>query len=197
MMLALLLALASGPPAQLERLAAALNAAPAWQAEFVQSYRSVGFAAATMDRGTVIVAPPARLRFEYSSGNHRVFAVDAIVARLVDYTGSTCDAVRLDEGAWARLPLAAILDASAAGRAFAVAAAGRTLTLLPRQPTADLSELVVTVDEKDLPATVTVIDASGNRNEFALSRWRAVPTPPEAAFRPALPGEAPCAPEEP
>jgi outer membrane lipoprotein-sorting protein len=197
MALALLLALSSQAPAQLERLAAALRGAAAWQADFVQSYTPAGFAAATVDRGTVIVAAPARLRFDYSTGSRRAFAVDAVVARLVDFTGGTCDAVRLDEGAWARLPLAAILDPSSAERAFAVAAVGRTLTLTPRQPTADLSELAVTVDDKDMPVLVAVTDASGNRNEFALSHWRAAAALPDAAFRPGLPGEAPCAPEEP
>jgi len=193
--LVLALALAAAPPDGLERLAAALRAGRAWQADFVQLYTPEGFEDGTTDRGTLTVAPPASLRFDYTSGSPRTFAADDGIGRLVDQAAGTCDAVRLDAGTWGRLPLAAVLDPAVARRAFVVEGSGADLRLVPREPTAELSEVTLTLDKGNLPRTVTVRDASGNRNRFAFSGWRPVPLPSPAFFQPGLPGSRPCLPD--
>jgi len=192
--LVLALALAGSPPDGLDRLAAALRAARAWQADFVQLYTPEGFEDGTTDRGTLTIAPPASLRFDYTSGSPRTFAADGGVGRLVDPAAGTCDAVLLDAGTWGRLPLAAVLDPAATRRAFVVESAGPDLRLVPREPTRELAEVALTLDQGNLPRTVTVRDAGGNRNQFTLTGWRAVPPPPPAFFQPALPGSRPCLP---
>lgn len=193
----LLLVLAANPaPDALDRLAGALRASRGWRAAFVQEYIPEGFDTGTTDRGTLTLAPPARLRFDYASGAPRIFATDGSVGRLVDPGAGTCDAVRLDAGVWARLPLSAVLDPGAARRAFVVEASGAAIRLVPREPTPDLARVEVTVGSDDLPHDVTVWDASGNRNRFAFSGWRPEREPPAAFFQPSLPGSGPCAPEE-
>lgn len=195
--LLLAIALAAGPEHDgLDRLAAALRTAKAWEAEFVQLYTPEGFAEGTSDTGTLTVAPPARLRFDYTSGSPRVFATDGRVGRLVDPVAGSCDALRLDVGAWGRLPLAAVLDPPAARRAFTVEQAGRTLRLIPREPSPELTEISVTLDAKDMPQKVTVRDASGSTNQFSFSRWRAAGEPQAVFFQPSLPGSLPCPPGE-
>jgi outer membrane lipoprotein-sorting protein len=195
--LALALALAAAAPQDdLDRLAAALRAAPAWGASFVQTYTPEGFTEGTTDKGTVTLVPPASLRFDYTTGTPRVFAADGHVGRLVDPAAGSCDAVRLDEGAWGRVPLAAVLDPRATRQAFTVESQGGTLRLLPRQASPDVAEIVVVLDADGRPSTVTVVDGSGTRNTFTFSGWHAVAEPPARFFEPSLPGHAPCAPDE-
>ena len=195
--LLLLLALAALPGQDnLDRLAEVLRSARAWSADFTQVYLPEGFAQGTTERGTLTLAAPALLRFDYTTGSPRVFATDGRVGRLVDPAAGSCDAVRLDAGTWGRLPLAAVLDPPAARKAFAVESEDRSLRLVPREPTPDLAEITLRLDASGHPETVTVLDGSGTRNTFAFSRWRAVAEPPRSFFQPALPGKEPCSPEE-
>lgn len=194
--LLLIVALTAAEPDGLDRLAAALRSARAWQAEYVQLYTPEGFTEGTSDRGRLTLAPPARLRFDYTSGSPRVFATDGSVGRLVDPVAGSCDAMRLDSGAWGRLPLAAVLDPPAARRAFSVEQRGQALRFTPREPSPDLAEITVTLDGKGMPESVTVRDAGGNRNRFDFSRWKPAADPPAAFFQPALPGSPPCVPDQ-
>jgi len=192
---AILVALALAAPSgqdNLDRLAAALRSAHAWRAAFTQVYTPEGFTEGTSERGTLTLAPPARLRFDYASGSPRAFAVDGRTARLVDPAAGSCDAVRLDAGTWGRLPLAAVLDPQAARRAFAVESLGPVLRLVPHEPTPDLAEIAVDLDAGGFPSRVIVLDGSGTRNTFTFTGWRAVAEPPPSLFQPALPGQTPC-----
>jgi outer membrane lipoprotein-sorting protein len=186
---------ASGAPS-LASLAAAINAAPAWRASFVQRYVPAGFTEGTTDQGVVTIAPPVRLRFEYRGESEQVFAVDGAVVRMVDPGAGTCDALHLDSATWGRLPLAALLDPAAAGRVFTSSARGVTLVLVPHEPMPELAELEVTVGRDGLPATVVVLDGAGNRNEFSFQDWRRQRDPGVEPFRPTLPGQPPCVPDQ-
>ena len=195
--LLLLLALAPAPgPDALDRLAAALAASKGWSAQFVQTYTPEGFDSGTTEAGSLTLASPAQLRFDYTSGSPRVFASDGSVGRLVDQGAGSCEAVRLDAGAWGRLPLAAALDPAASRRAFVVESSGQTLRLVPGNPTPELAEITITVRPDGLPGSVIVRDASGDRNEFTFNGWKAMAAPPSSLFRPSLPGSPPCSPEE-
>ncbi len=191
-----LLAAAPGGDATLERVAAALRRSPCWRVEFTQRYLPAGFESGASERGRLTVAFPARLRFDYAGPAARVFATDGAIARHVDPLAASCTAVRLDAGAWGRLPLAALLDPGAARATFAIAAAGRTLTLTARDPTPELATVEIVVAGDGLPARVTVVDGSGNRNEFSFVSWTPASEPAIELFRPALPGLAPCPPDE-
>ncbi len=196
-MLALLLAFAAAPPPlDLASLAAALEASPAWRVEFVQHYLPAGFASGTREGGTLLLVPPARLRFDYRGATPRVFAVDGSVARLVDEHAGTCDAVAIDRGAWERLPLAALLDPAAARQAFLVEERPGELRLVPRHATQDVAEILVTGTPGLPPTRLVIVDPAGNRNEFVFSHWTRTRTPQDDAFRPHLPGAPPCQPVE-
>ena len=180
----------------LERLSTALLSAPAWEARFSQTYVPAGLETGSTDSGTLTIAPPLRLLFEYTGEASRVFAVDGTTARLVDRGAATCDAVALDRGAWARLPLATLFDPAATRATFVVSSVDGALRLVPREPTPDLAEVVITPSANDLPERVVVTDRAGNRNEFRLTQWRRIGDPGEGMFRPHLPGAAPCLPDE-
>ncbi len=197
--LLLFAALSSGPSgragdASLAEVAAALKSAGGWRAGFSQRYLPEGFEHGSTDEGTVVVAPPLRLRFDYRGEDPRIFAVDGAVARLVDQRAATCDAVRLDRSTWGRLPLAALLDPAEAERAFVIESHGRTLRFTPRAPLPEVAELLVTVGADGLPSSIVVTDADGNRNEFAFTGWRRADEPSSVFFEPSLPGARPCAP---
>ncbi len=186
----------ASPPADLETLHRALTGAAAWRVEFVQSYIPAGLDAGTQESGTMLLAPPARLRFDYRGASPRVFAVDGAVARLVEPAAGSCDAVALDRGSWGRLPLTALLDPQAARHAFQVEAGPGQLRLVPADAALGLAEIVVVVGPQSLPVAVRISDSLGNRNEFRLSGWTAVADPGMAPFQPHLPDSPPCPPGE-
>lgn len=177
-------------------LAATLASSPAWQARFEQRFTPAGFTTPTVEAGRLALVPPDGLRFDYRTGGGRVFAVDGGVARMVDRDAGSCEAFRLDPVAWGRLPLTALLDPAAAQASFAVTLQGSTVRLVPREPMPEVAEILLIPGADGLPASILVTDASGNRNEFAFSSWRRTAVPGEEFFRPSLPGQPPCNPEE-
>jgi outer membrane lipoprotein carrier protein len=184
----------AGQPS-LPALAARLEAAPAWHADFEQDYVPAGFEQGTVDRGRVVLAPPVRLRFDYAAPGARVFAVDGSTARMVDTQADTCDAVALDRETVAGLPLAVLLDPVQAREAFVATATDDVLVLVPRHTSPDVAEIRIAVGADDLPRTFTVIDEVGNRNEFSFTSWKPAATrPPAAFFQPSLPHRPPCSP---
>jgi len=197
MLIALLLALAtSQPTGLLDRVAAELRSAPCWRADFEQRYVPAGFDTGATDRGHLTLVHPGSLRFDYEGEQGRLFATDGSVARYLDLGAVTCTAVRIDATTWGKLPLAAVLDPGAARAAFAIEGEGRRLTLTPHQTTPELARVEVEIGPDGLPASVTIVDGSGNHNGFALSRWERVDLPDASFFRPALPGAAACEPVE-
>ena len=189
--------LASGAPAaSLEQVAAALAASPSWQVAFSQRYVPAGFETGATEAGALTLLLPSSLRFDYAGEQPRVFATDGAVARWVDPGAAMCTAVRIDAATWGRLPLTAFLDPGAASAAFIVTAAGGTLTLTAREPAPELAAVIVETGADELPARVTVVDGSGNRNEFAFSGWSARARPEPGFFRPGLSGAAACDPDE-
>lgn len=188
-----MLALASAP---LERLAATLQEAPAWKAEFSQVFLPAGLSRGSEEHGVVTFAHPSRLRFDYTTEPPRVFAVDGSLARMVDPEAGTCHAVTLSEGAWASLPLAALSDPGSLRAHFQVEEASGRIVLIPRNLSPELARVEVSLGEDGLPQLVVIEDGSGNRNQFRFSRWKRVKKVETGLFAPNLPGQPPCLPRD-
>ncbi|MFN3413816.1 MAG: LolA family protein [Thermoanaerobaculum sp.] len=189
--LLLLLTLLSSP---LEQLASTLKAVPAWQAEFSQSFVPAGLSRGSQEHGVFTFAHPSRVRFDYQSDPKRTFAVDGSLARMVDAEAGTCQAVELNEGSWASLPLVALTDPGALRAFFVVQEQKDTITLVPRQKSPELTRVVVHLGANGLPQDVWVEDGSGNQNRFRFSRWKAQKAVARELFSPSLPGQSPCFP---
>lgn len=187
----LFLTLASSP---LEQLATKLQAAPAWQASFSQVFLPAGLTRGSEEHGVFTFAHPSRVRFDYHTEPRRVFAVDGVLARMVDSEAGTCQAVELNEGSWASLPLVALTDPGALRALFAIAEQGNSITLVPRQPSPQLARVVVHLGSDGLPREVLVEDGSGNQNRFRFSRWQVQKSVAKGFFSPSLPGQPPCSP---
>lgn len=179
----------------LQALAAALQNTPAWQARFTQDFAPAGFSASTEEKGVVTFSHPSRVRFDYTSAPHRVFAMDGSQARMLDEGTGSCQAWSLGEGAWAALPLAALTDPGALKQLFTVRQQGRRLVLQPHKPMIEVAMLEVTVGSSGLPEEVVVEDAQGNRNRFRFAGWRELETVPSGFFSPAPSGGRACASE--
>lgn len=188
-----LLALLSGP---LEQLAQTLQKAPGWQAEFSQVFVPAGLTQGAEERGLVTFVYPSRLRFDYRTGPQRVFAVDGLLARMVDAEAGTCRAVILSQGAWASLPLAALTDPGSLRAQFQVEERERTVVLLPRHPSPELARVDVLLGKDGLPQVVVVQDTGGNRNQFHFFRWKKLRNLEKGFFSPSLPGQPPCLPDD-
>ncbi|MCX7896078.1 MAG: outer membrane lipoprotein carrier protein LolA [Thermoanaerobaculum sp.] len=194
-MLSVLVLLASVDPA-LDRVAAQLQQSKAWQAEFVQVFLPAGFAKGEEQRGILTFAHPARVRFEYTSKPRRVFATDGVLARMVDLEAGTCQAVKVDSQTWSSIPLASLSDPGALRQAFQVEERTPVITLIPRQASASITKVTVTVDAAYLPQELLVEDPSGNTNRFAFRRWRPLSQADPKLFSPAPPGQEPCRPRD-
>ena len=192
--LLLLLAVRSTASTDLEALSRTLQGAPAWTATFEQRYVPSGFDDGTTDSGSLVLASPSRLRFDYDGEPSRVFAFDGSVARMVDLGAATCDAVRLDADSRGSLPLAVLADPRRQVEVFDEAYEGSTLVLIPRKANIDVAEIRVEIGSDGLPVRFTVVDGAGNRNEFTFSGWRRSAAPTEGSFAPSLPGQLPCEP---
>ena len=168
---------------------------PAWQADFVQEFVPSGFSEGTKDAGTLVLAPPSRLRFDYGASG-RIFAVSGNVARHVDLPAGACDAVLLSASTWSRLPLASILDPAAAVAAFAIAEV--TGSHPSRAAGADLRARPASRSRSTRQATWRR-SWSSTRPETATrspsARGGASRAQPVSRFEPALAGHAPCRPE--
>jgi outer membrane lipoprotein-sorting protein len=187
----LAVALAASP---LEQLAQLLQQAPAWQAEFTQTFAPAGFSTTSEEKGIVTFAHPSRLRFEYTSSPKRIFAVDGTVARMVDTQTGSCQAWSLSEGSWAALPLAALSDPGKLWELFQLRQEGEKLLLFPRKPFPELEHLELVLNGQGLPAELIVEDNQANRNRFRFSRWRPLPTIAGNLFTPKAPSGQPCVP---
>lgn len=190
----LLVALAAEVPL-LQALATALQKAPAWQATFTQAFSPAGFSASTEEKGVVTFSHPSRVRFDYTSAPHRVFALDGSQARMLDEATGSCQAWSLGEGAWAALPLAALTDPGALRQLFSLQQRQSRLVLQPHKPMIEVARLEVAVGSNGLPEEVVVEDAQGNRNRFRFTGWRQLETLPSGFFAPAPPGGQTCASE--
>lgn len=194
LLLAIALAATPTPPPGLIELASRLAASPAWQADFVQEFVPAGFDTGSQDSGTMLLAPPSRLRFDYGSSG-RIFAVSGLIARHVDAPAGVCDAVALSTSVWSRLPLATLLDPGATMQVFAVEQTPSGLHLVPREPMPEIEKIDITLGADGHVTRIETIDETGNRSIFRFSGWKAVPAPAPSRFLPSLPGQEPCHPE--
>lgn len=179
----------------LQALVAALQKAPAWQAAFTQAFAPAGFSTSTEEKGVVTFSHPSRVRFDYTSAPHRIFAVDGSEARMLDGATGSCQAWSLGEGAWAALPLAALTDPGALRQLYSVRQQQRRLVLQPHKPMIEVARLEVAVGSNGLPEEVVVEDAQGNRNRFRFTGWRQLETVPSGFFAPSPSGGQACASE--
>ncbi|MCU0233713.1 MAG: hypothetical protein MUE90_06755 [Thermoanaerobaculales bacterium] len=176
----------------LEALGAALRGAAAWQADYTQEYVAAGMTAGEEVAGVVTVAWPDRALFAGGVPPSQLMGLEGRVVRLLDLEVPSCDEHVLGDDEWARVPLAAVLDPRGAVERFTVLDHGeRGFALVPREP-GGVARVEVSLDGRDLPAEVVVVDPQGAVNRLRFGGWRAAAGPPDGRWLPEPPRGLDC-----
>lgn len=177
---------------QLETLGRSLKSKPGWTADYHQEYLPVGLTIPEETEGAVWVAWPDRAHFRFGRPEIRRLGLDGRTVRLVDVDPPSCDDHLLTDDEWARIPLAPVLDPSAALDRFTVIdLSGEGFALVPREP-GGVARLEVVLDPDGLPARVTVLDPQGAVNTLEFSGWRPAPDEPDGGWLPPPPEGVVC-----
>jgi hypothetical protein len=140
----------------------------------------------------VWVAWPDRAQFRAGRPEVRRLGLEGRVVRLVDYEVASCDDHTLTEDEWARIPLAPILDPSAALDRFTVIdTEGPGFALVPRDP-GGVARLEVELGPDRLPARVVILDPQGAANRLDFRDWRPAAEPPDGGWLPEPPDGVEC-----
>ncbi len=177
---------------QLEMLGRSLRSQPGWTAEYHQEYLSVGLTIPEVTEGMVWVAWPDQAHFRFGQPEVRRLGLDGRMVRLVDFDLPSCDDHVLSDDEWARIPLAPVLDPSAALDRFTVIdLSGTGFVLVPREP-GGVARLEVELGSDGLPARVTIVDPQGAVNRLDFRDWRPALDSPEGGWLPPPPDGVEC-----
>ena len=186
---------AQAPPEPAESLARAVQQRYAtvrdFSADFVHSYRGGVLRTEAVERGTVIVKKPGRMRWEYTSPERKLFVSDG--SRLYAYVPedrqvTVSNMPDEDHASTAILFLAGRGDLT---RDFipSIEAAMDTprgtvaLKLTPRQPEIEYEWLVLVVDRASLQTRQLITaDAQGGRSTFVFTNLRENIDPADRTF---------------
>lgn len=140
-------------------------------ARFTQTYRSLLLGREVVERGTVRLKPPGRMRWEYKDPEKKTFVSDGsrvyfhvpadgqVIVR--DNAGERGVAVNLLSG---RSEILADFDVS-------LEEDGR-LRLVPRKPDPDVEQAVIRADPSGRIQEIEIYDAQGNRSRFSFDGVR-------------------------
>lgn len=172
---------------------AALNGTTGFIASFTQTLESAALPRPQVERGTLFMLRPGRMRWEYDEPRGKIAIADGrrtilylpedrqvIVAPLASRQGEAA-------GSGVGLLLEPRVDLVGA---FAVSwgpaperDGARPLLLTPRAERAAYRSLLVEPDAEHLVQAITVVDTLGGRVTYRFSRMRRVPTLPDSLFR--------------
>ncbi len=162
-----------------------------FSAEFVHSYRGGVLRTQTVERGTVVIKKPGRMRWEYTSPERKLFVSDGrrMYAYIPEDKQVTVSPVPEDGHASTSAQFLAgrgnlVRDfVPAIETAMDTPADGVALRLTPRQPEAEYDWLVLVLDRRTLQIRQLVTaDAQGGRSTFVFSKLRENTNPPDRTF---------------
>ncbi|MEI6669225.1 MAG: outer membrane lipoprotein carrier protein LolA [Acidobacteriota bacterium] len=167
-----------------------------FSASFVHSYRGGVLKKEAVERGTVLVKKPGRMRWTYESPERKVFVADG--RRIYSYIPEDRQVVVSDMPAddAATTPTLFLTGKGHLTRDFVVAMADvadpapntYSLKFTPRRPEADYDWMVLVVDRTTLQIrTLITGDAQGGQSTFVFSNLRQNTGIPDSQFQFALP----------
>jgi outer membrane lipoprotein-sorting protein len=186
-----LLLAALDPAAVLSSVRRAYTASPSFTARFVQSYVPAGFAPASPETGSVTMAAPDRIRFDYDGKEGKLFTFDGTAARQYVAADRQLVVRTLTPDEKERLPLIFFESPEALLRRFTASAvaveSGLTeVTLTPRSG-GEPAKLELAVAASGEVRRLVITDLAGNRTTFAFTGLVASGRRPAADFAPAPP----------
>ena len=144
-------------------------------ARFVQTYRSGALGREVVEKGVLSLKPPSRMRWEYRDPEKKTFVSDGKTSFF--YVPADRQVIRRDTADSRDLPAMLLSGHADIVGTFDVALetgpAGRQrLRLTPRKPEPEIEHLYVDVDGGDRIRAILVLDAQGNRSQFAFEDIR-------------------------
>jgi outer membrane lipoprotein carrier protein len=143
-------------------------------ADFVQTYRSGMLGRGIVEKGSLSLKPPGRMRWEYQKPEKKIFVSDGktfyfyvpadrqvIVRAQADSRGIPA---LLMSGRGEILSTFAVTEEDAPSEGI------RRLRLVPREADPEIDHVLLDVDASARIRGITVLDAQGNRSQFAFDR---------------------------
>ncbi len=166
---------------------AAINSVVGLQAAFTQTLESAALPAPQVERGTVYLLRPGRMRWEYAEPRGKLALADGRRSYLYLPEDRQVIVAPLGAAGGMSLLLDPRLDLVAS---FAIAwgpaprgGGRRPLLLTPRSPGQEYQYLLLEPDEEHLPRSLVVVDPLGGRVTYRFSRARRLAGLDEALFR--------------
>ena len=144
-------------------------------ARFVQTYRSGALGREVVEKGVVSLKPPSRMRWEYRDPEKKTFVSDGKMSYF--YVPADRQVIRREQSDSRDLPALILSGQADIVATFDVALetgpAGRQrLRLTPKKPEPEIEHLYVDVDGDERIRAILVVDAQGNRSQFAFDDIR-------------------------
>lgn len=144
-------------------------------ATFVQTYRSGMLGRAVVEKGTLALKPPGRMRWEYRDPERKTFVSDG--RAFYFYVPADRQVIVREQADSRGIPALLLSGRGDILGQFAVteeeAALGlRRLRLVPRTPDPEIEHVLLDVDDAARIRAITVVDAQGNRSQFAFDRFK-------------------------
>jgi outer membrane lipoprotein carrier protein len=144
-------------------------------ARFVQTYRSGALGREVVEKGVLSLKPPSRMRWEYRDPEKKTFVSDGKTSYF--YVPADRQVIRRDTADARDLPAMLLSGHADIVGTFDVAletgpAGLQRLRLTPRKAEPEIEKLYVDVDGGDRIRAILVVDAQGNRSQFAFEDIR-------------------------
>jgi outer membrane lipoprotein carrier protein len=139
------------------------------KARFVQKYVSSMLGREDVERGTVAIKPPGRMRWEYEHPDKKLFVSNGKSSYFYvpeDKQVITFDATG-DRGV-AVLLLSGRSDLLTEFQVFAVPGASNQIRLVPKSDEAEIREALVEADPSGRIQRLEIVDLQGNRSEYSF-----------------------------
>ena len=144
-------------------------------ARFVQTYRSGALGREVVEKGVLSLKPPSRMRWEYRDPEKKTFVSDGKTSFF--YVPADRQVIRRETSDARDLPAMLLSGHADIVGTFDVALETgpgglQRLRLTPRKPEPEIEHLYVDVDDGDRIRAILVLDAQGNRSQFAFEGIR-------------------------
>lgn len=177
--------------AEARRLERALQSLRGWVARFTQTVESPGLPGPQVERGTVYLLRPGRMRFEYSQPAGKLVVADGRRAWLYLPEDRQVLVTPMEAGGAARGIALLMRDRIRIEKEFNIEwqqqdraqPETRRLRLSPRSPQAEYEHLLVEVAADGLIAALTAVDALGGQVTYRFTLARRVDRLEDSLFR--------------
>jgi outer membrane lipoprotein carrier protein len=143
-------------------------------ADFVQTYRSGMLGRGIVEKGSLSLKPPGRMRWEYRDPEKKTFVSDGTTFYF--YVPADRQVIVRSQADSRGIPAMLMAGRGEILAHFAVteedapSAGLRRLRLVPREADPEIDHVLLDVDASARIRGITVLDAQGNRSQFAFDR---------------------------